>query len=337
MKTAEAVMPGHPDKVADQISDAILDEYLRRDPYARVAVETMGGHGKLYICGEVTAKGKPLYKNEIVEIARRVYARIGYKDRLKIQVNIVNQSPDISQGVEIGGAGDQGIMVGYACNENEQMIPQELYLARKLIMRIYEDGIFGPDGKCQVTLTEDNQIDTVVLSVQTHDVTDIKKGFVEKFLGQSVKNYHFNPTGKFEIGGFAADTGLTGRKLAVDNYGPQIPVGGGAFSGKDPSKVDRSAAYMARRVAIDALRFMEAENVTVKLAYSIGVAKPVMAMVDINGKEQEDTEKKAKWLMAKHYDFTPEGIIRQLDLRKPIYEITAREGHFGNEIFSWEK
>lgn len=319
MKTAESVSAGHPDKVCDQISDAILDECLRQDPDSRVAVECMGGHGRIFLCGEITAEAK--FKP--ADIALNVYRSIGYPDNVEIISNIVSQSPDIAQGVDSGGAGDQGIMIGYACAENEAMIPQELYLSRQILAALPKG--FGPDAKTQVTLDKKNNIKTIVLSAQHNKDQDLKplKDLVDRY---DPIQYFINPTGQFIIGGFAGDTGLTGRKLAVDNYGPQIPIGGGCFSGKDPSKVDRSAAYMARRIAVDLLKAKGAKEVLVKLAYSIGIAEPVMAIADIDGKKEKISG----------YNLTPKGIIDYLDLKKPIYQKSARSGHFGNG-FDWDK
>jgi len=322
IRTAEYVSAGHPDKICDQISDGILDAYLAKDPDSRVAVESMGGHGHIYITGEVTSKGKV----EIENLVQKIYSAIGYTDYPVIHVNIAHQSQDIAMGVDTGGAGDQGIMIGYACDENEAMIPQELYLARKLIRELPAD--FGPDAKSQVTLNESGEIDTVVISAQHApgaEFAPLKK------LAETLhpKHIYINPTGEFVQGGFAADTGLTGRKLAVDNYGPQIPIGGGCYSGKDATKVDRSAAYMARRVAVDYLHKLHCHEVLVKLAYSIGVARPVMAIAII------DAQKEINLLETREYDLTPQGIIRFLDLKRPIYLETARNGHFGNG-FAWD-
>lgn len=319
MRTAEFVSAGHPDKVCDQISDAILDECLKQDPKSRVAIETMGGHGIITITGELTTNAYV----DMAGIAKKIYREIGYDDQIGVQVNVVNQSPDIAQGVDTGGAGDQGIMVGYACNENDQMIPQELFLARKILNKMPKS--FGPDAKSQVTLDDEGNIDNIVLSAQHKEKQSLKplEVMVKSF---KPKKYFINPTGKFVVGGFSGDTGLTGRKLAVDNYGPQVPIGGGAFSGKDPSKVDRSGAYMARRIAVDLLKKNKAKEVLVKIAYSIGIAEPVMAVAEIDGVKQE----------IKGYDLTPKGIIKHLDLRKPIYQKTAHMGHFGNG-FSWDK
>ncbi len=320
MKTAECVFPGHPDKICDQISDAILDECLKQDPNSRVAIETMGGHGIITITGELTTEAYV----DMRKVAQNVYRDLGYHDKIGVQENVVSQSPEISQGVDTGGAGDQGIMVGYATKATKTMMPLEYELARKLAKGVSEMNGYGPDGKCQVTL-EGNDVKTVVLSVQTKK-SAISKEQVEKILGAKCENYFFNPTGKFEIGGFEADTGLTGRKLAVDNYGPQIPVGGGCFSGKDATKVDRSAAYMARYLAKWFLQENpNEEEALVKIAYSIGVAEPVM--VTINGDAAKNLP----------FDLTPAGIIKFLDLKKPIYRETAQFGHFGNENFSWEK
>lgn len=319
MKTAESVSAGHPDKVCDQISDAILDECLRQDPESRVAVEVLGGHGKIFVCGELTTRAEL----EVKKIARQIYAAIGYSDKVEVILNLVRQSPDIAMGVDNGGAGDQGIMVGYACSENEAMIPQELYVARQILAKLPKG--FGPDAKSQVTLDSKGKIETIVISAQHAEGQEMGPliKLAESF---SPKRYFINPTGKFTVGGFAGDTGLTGRKLAVDNYGPQIPIGGGCFSGKDSSKVDRSAAYMARRIAVDLLRAKGADEVLVKIAYSIGVAQPVMASAVIDGKNEKISG----------YDLTPRGIIESLGLKRPQYLKTARNGHFGHG-FAWDK
>lgn len=322
IRTAEYVSAGHPDKICDQISDGILDAYLTQDPDSRVAVETMGGHGHIYITGEVTSKAKV----EVEGLVQNIYSAIGYTDHPEIHVNIVHQSPNIAMGVDTGGAGDQGIMIGYACDENEAMLPQELYLARKILKSLPQG--FGPDAKSQVTLDESGAVDTVVISAQHApgaDFTPLRE------LAETLhpKHFHINPTGEFVIGGFTADTGLTGRKLAVDNYGPQIPIGGGCYSGKDATKVDRSAAYMARRIAVDYLHKLSCHEVLVKVAYSIGVAEPVMAIAVIDG------EKEINLLVTHEYDLTPRGIIKFLDLKRPIYLDTAKNGHFGNG-FAWD-
>lgn len=315
-KTSECVSPKHPDKLCDQISDAILDECLKQDPYSRVAIETMGGHGIISITGELTTKA---YINAR-EIAQRIVGNIG------VQTNIVSQSPEIANGVDTGGAGDQGIMVGYACNENEAMIPQELYLARKLCQFIYDK--YPYDGKTQITL-DDSKIDTLVASFQNVSQLDLLFR-INDWLNEQGIDYevtiHSNPAGDWSQGGFEADTGVTGRKLAVDNYGTQIPIGGGAFSGKDATKVDRSGAYMARKIAVDLLKEHKAKEVLVKLAYAIGVAEPVMLTANVDGKNIELDGSK----------YTPKYIIETLDLRKPQFERLAREGHFGTDNI-WDK
>lgn len=318
VKTAEAVSKGHPDKICDQISDAILDECLRQDSESRVAIETVGGHGLILITGELTTKAQV----DVQKITKKIYKDCGYFDEIGVLTNIVSQSPDIAQGVDAGGAGDQGIMVGFACDQNKALIPQELFLAREILANLPKN--FGPDAKCQVTLDENNIVDTIVLSAQHKPKASFAplKNLVKSY---KPKNFFINPTGQFVLGGFAADTGLTGRKLAVDNYGPQVSIGGGCFSGKDPTKVDRSAAYMARRIAVDLLKKHKAKEVIVKLAYSIGVAQPVMATAQIDGRSIE----------IKGYDLTPSGIIHYLDLKKPIYYRTAQNGHFGHG-FKWD-
>jgi len=324
LKTAECVTPRHPDKICDRISDAILDACLEQDPNSRVAIETMGGHNLITITGELTT-------NAYVDIPTIVRSIVG--DKYGIQTNIVKQSPFISQGVDDGGAGDQGIMVGYACNENEDMIPQELYLARKLCKYLYK--IWPLDGKTQITIDENNEITTVVASFCGVESKMIKYE-IERWLRElplaPVYKIYANPAGDWDMGGFDADTGLTGRKLAVDNYGPQIPIGGGAFSGKDSTKVDRSGAYMARKIAVDLLKGSNGvKEVIVKLAYSIGVAEPVMATALIT-----DNEGGFYPMGINGYDLTPKGIIKFLDLKTPIFEKTAEWGHFGNK-FNWDK
>lgn len=328
LKTAENITMGHPDKVCDQISDAILDECLSQDPNSRVAVETLGGHGQLVIIGEISSQAK----FDAEKIARDVYKNIGYDDELDIKVNIVRQSPDIARGVDTGGAGDQGIMVGYATDETEELLPLEHVLATKLVRRLEDvrikgDSIFakslGPDGKAQITL-RDNQVESVVLSTQHNNNVDFVelKQFLKKEVVDCVvdgyKNLYINPAGPFVLGGFAADTGLTGRKITADNYGPQIPVGGGAFSGKDGTKVDRSAAYMARYLAVKYLKQYQAKKVLVKLAYAIGEPQPVMAIAHVDDKQIE----------IKGYDLSPKGIIEALQLKKPTFLQRARYGFF---------
>ncbi len=314
-RTAESVSPKHPDKLCDRISDAVLDEALRQDKHARAGIETVGGHGHVMITGEVTLDGEI----DVEKIARRF---VGDAD---LAVHIVRQSPEIAGGVDTGGAGDQGIMVGYATNATPQLIPLEVWLARDLNQRLFQH--WPHDGKTQVTV-EDGRIVAVVASFQ-HSKGEALKAAVEDWLSDKVADdivvIHANPAGDWESGGFEADAGLTGRKLAVDNYGPHIPIGGGCFSGKDATKVDRSAAYMARKLAVDYLRELDAREVYVHLAYAIGVADPVHAEVVADGRRHKIAG----------YDLTPRGIIDFLDLRRPQYEKTAEYGHFGNG-FRWD-
>jgi S-adenosylmethionine synthetase len=316
-RTAESVSPKHPDKLCDQISDAILDAHLAEDPDVRVAVDVAGGHGHVFVTGEVTSRAK---KVDVDAIVRRLAG-----EDVTVEHHIVKQSSEIAQGVDTGGAGDQGIMIGYACSETAELLPLEVVLSRRLNQYLYETWPY--DGKTQITL-KDDVIISAVASFQHAPQGELKTA-VESWL----KDYdtsddialHINPSGDWEQGGFDADSGLTGRKLIVDNYGPRISIGGGAFSGKDPSKVDRSAAYIARKIAVDYLRERKAREVFVRLAYAIGVAEPLEASVIIDGKHE----------VIKGYDLTPQGIIRALDLRRPIYEETARYGHFGHD-FTWE-
>lgn len=334
LKTAEQVTYGHPDKVCDQISDAILDECLRQDPSSRVAVEALGGHGKLVIMGEVTTTAK----FDAAQIARDIYKDIGYSEELEISVNIVKQSPDIARGVDTGGAGDQGIMVGYATSETKEMLPLEHVLASKLARKLEDvrnDGqsklakYLMPDAKAQVTLNDGNGVEAVVVSTQHSkdiDFEELKKLVEEEIVKPIIpkyKNIFINPAGPFIQGGFEADTGLTGRKITADNYGPQIPVGGGCFSGKDATKVDRSAAYMARYLAVEYLKKYQAKEVLVKLAYAIGHPQPVMATAQVDGQP----------IKIEGYDLSPKGIIEKLNLRKPQYRDRAHYGFFfGFEI-----
>lgn len=315
MRTAECVTPRHPDKLCDQISDAILDACLKEDPFSRVAVESMGGHGKVVIMGEVTTSAHVDYK----KVAESV---IG--SGLDITVHIVEQSREIAQGVDVGGAGDQGIMVGYATDETPEMIPAELAYARRLAQYLYAK--YPVDGKTQCTYDEKNKkIIALVASFQKTTAqqleADVRTWLATQDVAHNDVVIHTNPAGDWNQGGFDADTGLTGRKIAVDSYGPRIPVGGGAFSGKDATKVDRSAAYMARHVAVDLLKQRKAHEVYVYLAYSIGVAEPVQATAIIDGKEEAVTG----------YDLTPQGIITALDLRSPQFQKRAAWGHFGHE------
>lgn len=314
-KTAECVSPKHPDKLCDQISDAILDAYLAKDPNARVAAEVVGGHGKVFITGEVTSTARVALGPLVARIAGKV----------ELIEHIVAQSPEIAVGVDTGGAGDQGIMVGYATNETPDLLPLEYVLARNLNRYLFKTWPF--DGKTQVT-TKGGKIVAVVASFQYVKTIELRAA-VDEWLQTKEKGpkvaVHVNPCGDWEQGGFDADAGLTGRKLAVDNYGPHIPVGGGAFSGKDPSKVDRSGAYIARRIAVDYLRRRDAKEVYCYLAYAIGVAEPVEATVVIDGQHE----------LVEGYDLTPKGIIENLELRKPQFEQTAKWGHFGNG-FAWD-
>ena len=318
-RTAESVSPKHPDKLCDQISDAILDAYLKEDPNARVAAETCGGHGVVIVTGEITSTADDI---DIEKIVKRIAG-----DNLEVHTKIVKQSPEIAQGVDTGGAGDQGIMIGYACDETPELLPKEVVLARRLNQFIYDKHPY--DGKTQVTIAPDGSIDSIVASFQNVEKSELEqlvREFIKAHKLEGKLELHLNPAGDWHQGGFDADTGLTGRKLIVDNYGPRIAIGGGCYSGKDPSKVDRSAAYMARRIAVDYLRKRGAHEVLVRLAYAIGYAEPLEKTVIIDGKPEE----------IEGYDLTPNGIIKYLDLKRPIYEPTARYGHYG-EGFDWDK
>ena len=319
-RTAESVSPKHPDKICDQISDAILDAYLARDPQARVAIEACGGHGALFLTGEVSSSELV----DVKQIARRLAGDVEIIER------IARQSPEIAQGVDAGGAGDQGVMIGYACAETLELLPLEYALARALNRFLYEKWPY--DGKTQVT-TYGGQIAAIVASFQNAPHDDLAAAVEEWSVQQEYTtcdfagiSLHINPAGDWQIGGFAADAGLTGRKLAVDNYGPRIPLGGGAFSGKDATKVDRGGAYMARRVAVDYLKKFAAQEVLVRLAYAIGHDQPVEATAVVDGVEKPIAG----------YDLSPAGIIDKLQLARPQYEPTARYGHFGNG-FAWDK
>jgi S-adenosylmethionine synthetase len=364
--TSESVTEGHPDKVCDQISDAVLDELLKQDPNSRVAVETAVTTGLCHVMGEVTTTGYV----DIMNVARGVIADIGYtKDEYGfaaescgITVSVHSQSPDIALGTndKVGGAGDQGIMFGYACNETPELMPLPISLAHKLAMRLTEVRKTGkikylrPDGKTQVTVEYDDngepkRIDAIVISTQ-HDpnvtLKQIKKDLLEKVvkpvvpkeLLDSKTKYFINPTGRFVLGGPAGDTGVTGRKIIVDTYGGYAPHGGGAFSGKDPTKVDRSACYAARWAAKNVVAAGLADRCKIQLAYAIGVAQPVSILVDTEGTGKVD-DKLISLAVQKVFDFTPTGIIGELKLRRPIYRKTAAYGHFGREDkdFTWEK
>lgn len=338
--TVESVTSGHPDKVCDQISDAILDACLAQDPNARVAVESFGGHGLLVIGGEITTLAKVDYE----EIAKKVYEGIGYHQKLKFLVNIVQQSPDIAVGVDTGGAGDQGIMYGFASDGTPEFLPWAVVkvhaLARGLENLRKSETVkwLKPDGKTQITM-DNGKVKTVLVSTQ-HDASvsqnEIKKTLTEKLIQPIIGNISgveilVNPTGKFVQGGFEADTGLTGRKIMVDTYCGLVPHGGGCFSGKDPSKVDRSAAYMARFVAKNLVASGHAKECMVSVAYAIGKNEPLM--VEAVNERDESLGK----LVKEKFDFRPKAIIEKLNLRKPIYQDTAAYGHFGKPGLPWEK
>ncbi len=324
-RTAEYVSPKHPDKLCDRVADALLDAYLIKDPNARTAIEVVGGHGQLFITGEVTSVAEIDY----AKIVKRVVGDI------ELTINIDKQSSEIAGGVDGGGAGDQGIMVGYATSETPEQLPLELVLARDLNKFLYE--IWPNDGKTQVTL-KNKELHRIVASFQNADKNELEEAVKkwakqQKYVSACFVKYrndnpelHINPAGDWSVGGFAADAGLTGRKLIVDNYGPSIPFGGGAYSGKDATKVDRSAAYMARKIATDYLNLFQAEKVFVQLAYAIGYDQPVMATALVDGESKE----------IKGYDLSPKGIIKALDLQKPIYEDLATNGHFGRKNLAWE-
>ena len=342
-RTAESVSPKHPDKLCDQISDAILDAHLKEDPMARVAVDVAGGHGKVFVTGEVTSRAQTV---DVEAITKRIAGDV------EVIAHLAEQSPEIAAGVDTGGAGDQGIMVGYATRETPEMLPLEVAMSRSLNRFLYERWPY--DGKTQVTV-KNGEMMSIVASFQNVEKAELEEAVREWYLAEGngaqrrlqgegrVSGFipetqaegqappelslHINPAGDWQQGGFDADAGLTGRKLAVDNYGPRVPIGGGAFSGKDPSKVDRSAAYMARRVAVDYLKQRpNAREVFTRIAYAIGVAEPLEATAIIDGVAEPITG----------YDLAPNGIIAALDLRRPIYAETARYGHFGHG-FDWEK
>jgi len=365
--TSESVTEGHPDKVCDQISDAVLDEIFKQDKYARVACETYITRGLVVVGGEITTKAWV----DVDQLTRKVIKDIGYTDakygfnyETCAVLNVIGkQSPDISQGVSVGGAGDQGLMVGYAVKETPELMPLPLVLAHKLTMKLAEVrkngklGYIGPDGKSQVTMEYKDgkpvRIDAVVLSTQhTEEILDktgkkitekARKEIIDtvimpvvKGLVDSKTKYFVNPTGKFVVGGPQSDTGMTGRKIIVDTYGGRTPHGGGAFSGKDPTKVDRSAAYMARYIAKNIVASGLAYECTVQLAYAIGVAEPVGVYVDTHDTGiMRDDELVA--IVRKVFPLTPDGIIKHLNLRSPIYLKTASYGHLGRSIFPWEK
>jgi len=339
--TTESVTAGHPDKVCDQMSDAILDEMLRQDPESRAGVECFGSHGTLMIGGEVKTKAKVDFE----AIGRQIYRDIGYTDELEVFVRVAQQSPDIAQGVDTGGAGDQGIMYGYATDETLEYLPKGVVLSHALARRLEKvrrDGTLpwlGPDGKTQVTISNGAGVITALSSAQhSEDVEleEVRAGLIEHMfkpvLGDiSQIEILVNPTGRFVQGGFMADAGLTGRKIQVDTYGGLVPHGGGCFSGKEPMKVDRSAAYMCRFAAKNLVANGYGKKVLVSVAYAIGRAEPVMVEAyDGDGKNLTE-------IVNKHFDFRPRAIIERLDLRRPIYRETAAYGHFGVEGRPWEK
>ncbi len=370
--TSESVTEGHPDKLCDYISDSILDAYLALDPFSRVACETVCGKGEIYITGEITSKAKI----NIEEIVRNTIKDVGFKNAntdidyktCNIIINISKQSPDIALGVDKSletkqgemksiGAGDQGLMFGFACDETEELMPLPICLAHKLakqLTMVRKENLLNyikPDGKVQVTVEYENdvplRIDTIVVSSQHTEDTDlevlrkdIKKYVINKIVPNSLLDedtkYYINPTGRFVIGGPYGDSGLTGRKIIVDTYGGYSRHGGGAFSGKDPTKVDRSACYMARHIAKNVVANKYAKKCEIQLAYAIGVAKPVSIYVDTfntNTIPEKEIINKIK----NKFDLTPSGIIDYLDLRKPIYKLTTNYGHFGKPNLSWEK
>ena len=367
--TSESVSEGHPDKVADQISDAILDAILAQDPYGRVAAETLTNTGLVVLAGEITTTANVDY----IHVARNTIKRIGYDNTdygidykgCAVLVAYDKQSPDIAQGVDRAsddylnqGAGDQGLMFGYACDETPTLMPLAIYLAHRVVERQAElrhDGRLPwlrPDAKSQVTIRyldgKPHSIDTVVLSTQHAPemtqaaireaaIEEIIKPVLPKELIKGNINYLVNPTGRFVIGGPQGDCGLTGRKIIVDTYGGAAPHGGGAFSGKDPSKVDRSAAYAGRYVAKNIVAAGLATKCLVQISYAIGVAKPTSVMVDTYGTGKISNEKLTE-LVLRHFDLRPKGIVQMLDLLRPIYENTAAYGHFGREEpgFTWE-
>jgi S-adenosylmethionine synthetase len=338
--TVESVTSGHPDKVCDQISDASLDACLTEDPQSRVAVEAFGGHNMLMVGGEVTSRAKVDYE----ALARKVYRDIGYPDKdLKVIVNVVTQSPDIAMGVDTGGAGDQGIMYGFATDETPEFLPRGLVFAHALArnleaLRRAGVSLLRPDGKTQVTM-EDGKVRSVLVSTQ-HEASAtqemIRATLIEKLIAPVIGDLSgievlVNPTGNFVQGGFDADTGLTGRKIMVDTYGGLAPHGGGCFSGKDPTKVDRSAAYMCRFVAKNLVARGMGHRVLVSVAYAIGRAEPTMVQA-INEKEEDLSA-----AVMKEFDFRPRAIIERLALQRPIYLQTAAYGHFGKAGLPWEE
>jgi S-adenosylmethionine synthetase len=361
--TSESVTEGHPDKIADQISDAVLDEVMRQDPKGRVACETLVTTGLVVVAGEITTSAIIDYD----DLIRKTVEQVGYDNALfgfdsttcAVMCTIKRQSPDIAMGVDTGGAGDQGLMFGYACDETEELMPMPIQLAHRLTQRLSEVrkskkvDFLRPDGKSQVSVEYRNgkpfRVDTVVISTQHSDTVpteDLRHAIMEYVIKPIIPahmldaktKYHINPTGRFVIGGPMGDAGLTGRKIIVDSYGGYSRHGGGAFSGKDPSKVDRSACYMARYIAKNIVAAGLASRAEVQLAYAIGVAEPVSVMVDTFGTAAIPEEKITE-LVRQNFSLTPKAIIETLDLRRPVYKQTAAYGHFGRTGpgFTWEK
>jgi S-adenosylmethionine synthetase len=361
--TSESVTEGHPDKIADQISDSILDAILAQDPVGRVACETLVTTGMAIIAGEITTSCYVDFPKIVRDTIRDVgytRAKFGFDaDTCAVLSSIHEQSPDIAMGVDPGGAGDQGLMFGFACRETEELMPMPIMLAHKLVKGLScarRDGVLDylrPDGKSQVSIEYDNgkpvRVDTVVVSTQhSAEVSnetlrqDIQEKIVERVIPKDMVDkstrYLINPTGRFVVGGPHGDAGVTGRKIIVDTYGGAAPHGGGAFSGKDPTKVDRSACYMARYVAKNVVAADLADRCQVQLAYAIGVAEPVSVYVETFGTGKVSEEKLSE-LVRSHFKLTPRGIIETLDLRRPIYKKTAAFGHFGRTEpeFTWER
>jgi S-adenosylmethionine synthetase len=361
--TSESVTEGHPDKIADQISDAVLDEVMRQDPKGRVACETLVTTGLVVVAGEISTTAHINYD----EIARETVRQVGYddarygfdSDTCAVVCTVKRQSPDIAMGVDTGGAGDQGLMFGFACDETEELMPMPIQLAHRLTQRLSEVRrskkvpFLRPDGKSQVTVEyrdgKPYRVDCVVISTQHSDTVsneELRSAVLEHVIKPIVPanmldaktKFHINPTGRFVIGGPMGDAGLTGRKIIVDTYGGYSRHGGGAFSGKDPSKVDRSACYMARYIAKNVVAAGLASRAEVQLAYAIGVAEPVSVMVDTFGTGTIPEEKITR-LVRENFALTPKGIIEALDLRKPVYKQTAAYGHFGRTGagFTWER
>jgi S-adenosylmethionine synthetase len=320
IRTAECVSPMHPDKMCDRISDTLLDLHLEQDPNSRVAIETCGGNGLVYITGEVTSTAI-ITEEEIIKVVHDITT----DDTIEVIININSQSPEIANGVDTGGAGDQGIMIGYACRDNKEFLPQEYFLSRELNKFIFSK--YPYDGKTQITMNGNSL--RVVCSFQKAPTKELQKlvmEYFEDYPDYFIEALHCNPAGEWNIGGFTADAGVTGRKLAVDNYGPRVPLGGGAFSGKDSTKVDRSAAYMGRRIAVDILEERpEVKEVMVQLAYAIGYDQPLQATAIVDGEHE----------FIKGYDLSPKGIIKFLKLTKPIFGKTAGFGHMGAG-FNWK-